>query len=74
MEGTGAVETSVGTAKYGVTPEARIMKCACCLFLFLRHHAHGVVGISGTHFYKNYIPKFPLNTCTCFGGEGENVL
>ena len=74
MEGTGSVETSAATAKYGVTPEARIMKCACCFFLFLRHHAHCVVGISGTHCYKNYIPEFPLNTCARFGGEGEEVL
>ena len=28
--GTGSVETSVATAKYGVTSEARIMQCACC--------------------------------------------
>jgi hypothetical protein len=62
MEGTGSVETSVATAKYRVTPEARIVKYAYCLFLFLRHHAHGVVGISVIHCYKNCIPQFPLNT------------
>jgi len=73
MEGTGSVETSAATAKYSVTPKARIMKCAYCLFVFLRHHAYGVVGISGTRF-KIYIPQLPLNICACFWGEGEEVL